>query len=63
MREDAVLTHVNESGKKHSTEDTQVFMVDGCKVKINFLPPNEPTPKEDVLKCIQKTLLAASFSK
>ena len=63
MRKDAVMTCINESGKKRSTKDTQVFMVDGCKVKINFLPPNAPTPKEDVLKCIQKTLLAASFSK
>ncbi len=61
MREDTALTYINESGKKRSIKDTQIFMVDGCKVKINFLPPNEPTPKEDVLKCIQKTLLASSF--
>jgi hypothetical protein len=63
LREDAVLTYINESGKKCSLKESQIFIVDGCKVKINFLPPNEPTRKEDVLKCIQKTLLAASFSK
>jgi len=62
MREDVVMTCINEP-KKRSLKDTQVFMVDGCRVKINFLPRNEPTPKEDILKCIQKTLLAASFSK
>lgn len=63
MREDAVLTYINEPGKKSSLKETQVFMVDGCRVKINFLPPNEPAPKEDVLKFIQKTLLATSISK
>ena len=62
MREDAILTHINESGKK-SLKESQVFLVDGCKVKINFLPSSGPTPKEDVLKSIQETLLAASFSK
>jgi len=42
---------------------TQVLMIEGCRVKINYLPSRLEKRKENVLGNIQKSLLAACQSK
>ncbi|WP_040663249.1 hypothetical protein [Oscillibacter ruminantium] len=40
---------------------TQVLMIEGCRVKVNYLPSEKR--KENVLDNIQKSLLAACQTK
>jgi len=42
---------------------TQVMTIEGCRVKINYLPSCLEKRKENVLDNIQKSLLAACQSK
>ena len=42
---------------------TQVLTIEGCRVKINYLPSCLEKRKENVLDNIQKSLLAACQSK
>lgn len=42
---------------------TQVLTIEGCRVKINYLPSYLEKRKENVLGNIQKSLLAACQSK
>ncbi len=42
---------------------TQVLTIEGCRVKINYLPSRLEKRKENVLDNIQKSLLAACQTK
>lgn len=42
---------------------TQVLTIEGCRVKINYLPSCLEKRKENVLNNIQKSLLAACQTK
>lgn len=48
---------------QQSNRSTQVLTIDGCSVKINYLPSCIETRKENVLGNIQKSLLAACQTK
>ena len=48
---------------QQTNKRTQVLTIEGCRVKINYLPSNIEKRKENVLGNIQKSLLAACQSK
>ena len=48
---------------QQSDGKSQVLTIEGCRVKINYLPSRIETRKENVLGSIQKSLLAACQAK
>ena len=57
------MAQITQSGVKNANFDSQIYMVDGCKVKVNFLSGNVKNDKQPILNNIRKILLAPNFEK
>ena len=57
------MAQITQSGVKNANLGSQVYMVDGCKVKVNFLSGNAKNDKQNILNNIREILLAPNFEK